>query len=106
MSSDALAQRRDRERDAVEAEVQILAEALAGDLGLEIAVGGRDEADVDRPRGAPADAHDLAALEHAQQLRLQRGGISPISSRNTVPPRAVSSRPGLGRAAPVNAPFS
>ena len=33
-----------------------------------------------------ADAPDLAALEHAQQLRLQVDGSSPISSRKTVPP--------------------
>ena len=34
------------------------------------------------------------------------GGMSPISSRNTVPPGAVSSRPALASFAPVNAPFS
>ncbi len=31
--------------------------------------------------------------------------ISVSSSRNSVPPFAVSSRPGLSRSAPVNAPF-
>ncbi len=33
-------------------------------------------------------------------------GSSPISSRNTVPPSAVSKRPTARRSAPVNAPFS
>ena len=33
-------------------------------------------------------------------------GSSPTSSRNTVPPSAVSSRPGLAAIAPVNAPRS
>jgi len=33
-------------------------------------------------------------------------GISPISSRNSVPPSASSNRPGLLEVAPVNAPFS
>ncbi len=33
-------------------------------------------------------------------------GISPISSRNSVPPWASSNRPGLAPTAPVNAPFS
>ena len=37
---------------------------------------------------------------------VMEGGISPISSRNTVPPAALSSRPALVVAAPVNAPFS
>src|SRR5262249_17869264 len=34
------------------------------------------------------------------------GGISPPSSRSSVPPLAASSRPGFACAAPVNAPFS
>ena len=34
------------------------------------------------------------------------GVMSPISSRNSVPPCASSTRPGLRDAAPVNAPFS
>src|SRR5437870_1196273 len=33
------------------------------------------------------------------------GGVSPISSRNTVPPEATSNTPRLSAAAPVNAPF-
>ena len=44
-------------------------------------------------------------LEHAQQLGLQRSGMSPISSRNSVPPSAASNAPVAPlRSAPVNAP--
>ena len=34
------------------------------------------------------------------------GGISPISSRKSVPPLAWAKRPSMRRSAPVNAPFS
>ena len=61
------------ERDAVEPEVEVLAERPARDLGVEVAVGRGDEADVDRPRLAPPPTRsDLALLEHAQQLGLHR----------------------------------
>ena len=33
-----------------------------------------DDADVDLDRRAAADARDLVPLEHAQELRLERGG--------------------------------
>ena len=68
----ALAQRRDAQGDAVEAEVQVAPEAPGGDLGLQIAVGGRQEAHVDGPRLQGADAEHLPLLEHPQQLRLER----------------------------------
>jgi hypothetical protein len=45
-------------------------------------------------------------LQHAQQLDLHATGeISPISSRNRVPPSACSNRPSRRRTAPVNAPL-
>ncbi len=34
------------------------------------------------------------------------GGISPISSRKKLPPRAAANRPCLSRTAPVNEPFT
>ena len=50
---------------------------------------------------APAERHDLACLEHAEELRLYcRRGRSPTSSRNSVPPwaartrRRIACRPG------------
>ena len=33
-------------------------------------------------------------------------GTSPISSRNSVPPSAISKRPGMSLSAPVKAPFT
>src|SRR5207247_1055478 len=41
---------------------------------FEIAVGGGDDADVDMDALLATDAHELALLDHAQQLRLERGG--------------------------------
>jgi hypothetical protein len=43
-------------------------------------------------------------LERAQQLRLERLGVSVISSRNSVPPSAISNSPS-SLVAPVNEPF-
>ena len=39
-------------------------------------------------------------------LTCSEGGISPISSRKKVPPRAAANRPCLSRTAPVNDPFT
>ena len=58
--------------DDAEAVEQVLAEPLLGHLLLEIDVGGRDHPDVDLGRAAGADRPQLAFLEHAQQLHLQR----------------------------------
>ncbi len=64
----AVAQRRDLQVDDVEAEQQILAEgAFAHGVG-EVAVRGRDDADIDRNRLGAADAVDHAFLDRAQQL--------------------------------------
>ena len=65
------------------------------------------DAHVDRTRPAAADALELALLEDAQQLRLERRGISPISSRKSVPPCGLLERARSCCAiAPVNEPFS
>ena len=85
-------------RDDVQAEEQVLAEAPRRDLGLEVAVGRGDDAHVDLDRLGRADAADLALLQHAQQLHLHLGAISPISSRKSVPPVASSKRPRFVRA--------
>ena len=68
----ALAHRRQLDVDDREPEVQILAERALVDLVAQIAVGRREHADVDLVRAIAADALDLALLEHAQQLGLQR----------------------------------
>ena len=65
------AQGRNLQVDHVEAEQEVLAEfSLAHRVG-EVAVRGRDDADVDRHRFAAADAVDHAFLDRAQQFGLQ-----------------------------------
>ena len=54
----------------VQAVEQIAAERARVDRRLEIGVGRRDEAHVDRPHVVLADAPDLARFERAQQLGL------------------------------------
>jgi hypothetical protein len=55
----------------VQAEIQVLAECSAPHLRGEVAVGGRQDADIDLHRRGPAQAVDFALLQCAQQLRLQ-----------------------------------
>ena len=91
----------------VEAEEQVLAEAPFAHLFLQVAVGGREQADVDLDRRGAADAVDHALLDGAQQLGLQaRMSISLISSSSRVPPLASSNLPMRRATAPVKAPFS
>ena len=66
----ALAQRRDEERDDVEAVEEIFAEVAVGDLLFEILVGGGDEADVDVERLGAADGSKQLLVERAQDLGL------------------------------------
>ena len=66
----------------------------------------RDDACIGLDRLVSSDAVVGAVGQHAQQTRLQFGGMSPISSRNSVPPAACSKRPRRIACAPVNAPRS
>ena len=72
-----LAQRGQLHRDHVEAIEEILAERALGDHLREIGVGRGDDADVDLDGVRVADALELALLQHAQQLRLQRRAHRP-----------------------------
>ena len=65
-----LAQRRDEDREDVQAVEQVLAEGAGGNRVLEVGVGRGDEADVDLDRLDAADPLELALLQHAQQLDL------------------------------------
>ncbi len=71
MSSAALAQRRIENRKHVEAVVQVAPELLVGDHLGEIAVGRRDEPDVDADGAVAAQPLELLFLQHAQEFRLQ-----------------------------------
>jgi hypothetical protein len=67
----SVAQGGDGQADDVEAEIQILAKAAGVDLGLKIAIGSGEDADVDAYRGGAADAIDFAFLQGAQEFCLQ-----------------------------------
>ena len=72
MSSRALAQRRQRHVDDVDAVEEVLAELAGRDHRAQVAVRRGDDADVDLARLGVADAVERALLEHAQDLDLQR----------------------------------
>jgi hypothetical protein len=67
---EALAQRREAQREHVEAVVEILAEAALGDRAGEVDVGGGEDADVDPDGAVAADGLEGALLQDAQQLGL------------------------------------
>ena len=94
-------------RDDGEPEEEIVAEAARAHLGLEIAVGRREDPRVDLARVRVADALEAPLLEEAQELRLELGRRARRPRRGRpCPPAAASSRPGLSFHAPVNAPFT
>src|SRR5216110_2476004 len=68
---DLLAQPRQHDRDDVQPVVQVLAEAPRLHLGLEVLVGGREDAHVDLQGAVAADPLELALLQDAQDLGLR-----------------------------------
>ena len=66
-----LAERGQHDRDDVQPVVEILAEAAALHLALEVLVGRCDDADVHPDGAVAADALELALLQHAQDLGLR-----------------------------------
>src|SRR5205823_8776551 len=67
----ALAKRRQKQRDDVEAIVEILAEDVLLDRLLHVEVRGRDDLHVALDRLRSADALEFLVLDDAQQLRLR-----------------------------------
>ncbi len=67
----ALTKRRHHERADLQSIVEVFAKPPGADRGAQIHVGGSDQANVDRDRGARADARDFAFLKHTQQLDLR-----------------------------------
>lgn len=74
----ALAQRHRMDREHVEAEVQVFAKAAALHVLLEVAIGRRDEADVDIAGALVADALKMALLEPAQQSFAAGNFLGPL----------------------------
>ena len=72
MSSRAVAQRRQRDRNHVQPVVEVLAERPFLHQLAQVGVGRGDDAGVELDRPRLADALDLALLQRPQQLRLQR----------------------------------
>jgi hypothetical protein len=101
-----LAQRRQVDREGADAVVQVLAEAAVGHHRLQRLVGGRHQAEIGLLRFDRAHARKVPDSISRSSLTCIDSGTSPISSRNSVPPLAVSTRPGLRAVAPVKAPFS
>ena len=66
-----VAQRRQLQVDDVEAVIEIFAEAAFPDQREQIDVGGGDDAHVDLELFGAAEAHELALLNHAQELGLR-----------------------------------
>src|SRR6185436_11372722 len=68
---DAVPERRHPDRNDVQAEVEVLAEAPLAHRLVEVDVGGRDQPEAGLDRVRAADAFDLAFLDGAQQACLQ-----------------------------------
>ena len=72
---------------------EVLTELPRPDLIFQVAVCCGDHPDIDADVRQSANPLEGLLFEEPQQLRLGPGVISPISSRNTVPPSAVSNSP-------------
>ena len=78
----------------VQAVVQVLAELARGDALLELAVRGRDDAHVDRrSRRCEPTGRTSRSSSARSSFTCSASGMSPISSRNSVPPSAAWNRP-------------
>jgi hypothetical protein len=86
-------QRRHLDVHDVEAVVEVLAERAGHHQLLQVAVRGRDHAHVRPACSRCCRPAGPVLLQHAQQLDLQRIGMSPISSSISVPPSAAWNRP-------------
>ncbi len=91
----------------LQAVVEVFAELRRRHHGRQVAVGRGDEAHVDlRIVRVPPSRSNSCSCSTRRILACVFGLMSPISSRNSVPPSACSKRPMRCLSAPVNAPFS
>ena len=106
MSSRALAQARQAQADHVQAVEEVLAERALAHALLEVLVRGGDDAHVGLDLLVAADAVEVPSESTRSRRVCSSGGMSPISSRNSVPPSACSKRPRRCCCAPVKEPRS
>ena len=100
-----LAQRRNVDRDHVEPVEEILLEPAVGDHLPEVAVGRGDDPHVDLLGALGAERLELALLQHAQQLRLQRRAHrADLVEEDACRRRPARTCPSCSSVAPVNAP--
>ena len=90
----------------VEPEVEVLAEVALPHLGQEVLVGGGHHPDVDVQDPLAAHPGISPAWRARSTLAWAERLMSPISSRNRVPPWATSNWPRRRAAAPEKLPFS
>ena len=102
----ALAQRRDQQGDHIDAVIEVGAEIAARHRLFEVAVGGADDAHVNFQGLRAADALELAFLQHAQQLGLERGGDFADFVQKQRAAVGEFEAAGALATAPVNEPFS
>src|SRR3546814_18692718 len=67
-----LAQRRDMHGHHIEPVIQILAKAVLGDFGRQVARRSRNDADIAADHRQAADARETLAVQNAQELALSR----------------------------------
>ena len=83
---------------------KIAAEVPGTNFLGEVAVGSADDTDVDGNFLVSANREEGLALEDSKEFCLKGRGISPISSRKSVPPLAAKNLPGFAELAPVKLP--
>ena len=94
---DAIAQRRQLDRQHREPVVEVGAEAAHRDHLAQVHARRGDHAHVHLGHAVGAQRLDFLLLQHAQQLRLHAMGMSPTSSRKSVPPLASTNLPSRPR---------
>ena len=95
------------DRHDIEAEEQVLAKGALLDREAQVLICRRHNPYVGLNGGAAANGRIFALLQHTKKNGSgPPSAMSPISSRNRVPPSACSKRPTERAAAPVKAPFS
>src|SRR5262249_279178 len=73
------AKRRNVDGNNVQAVVEVFAKRPFFESGPQVAISGRDEANVDLQRARPAQAFELALLQNAQELHLNgRGDVADL----------------------------